>query len=235
MKYVLKTYHRNTPDQELLDDLKNVAIKLGTDKITMDEYIESGKFGANTITTRFGSWNKALEKAGLGITQKKNFTKTELLQNIEEVWIKLGRQPLYKEMKQPISKYTPPPYEKKFGTFLKALEAFIEFINTDDEQKGETEDNVSDKIQNTEIEFKHKTKRQPSERLKVQVLMRDGNKCRLCGTTLTGDNIHFDHIQPWSKRGETVLENLQVLCETHNIAKGNLEYDDNKTDTTRKT
>jgi len=79
----------------------------------------------------------------------------------------------------------------------------------------------------SEILYKHKTKRNPSERLKVQVLMRDGNKCRLCGITVTGDNIHFDHIFPWSKGGETVLENIQVLCETHNLAKGNLEYDKN--------
>ena len=76
-----------------------------------------------------------------------------------------------------------------------------------------------------EIIFRHKTKRIPSERLKVQVLMRDGNKCRLCGVTVTGENIHFDHILAWSKGGETVLENMQVLCELHNLAKGNLEYD----------
>ena len=53
--------------------------------------------------------------------------------------------------------------------------------------------------------------------------MRDGNKCRLCGITVTGENIHFDHIKPWSKGGETVLENLQVLCNVHNLAKGNLD------------
>jgi len=56
-------------------------------------------------------------------------------------------------------------------------------------------------------------------------LIRDGNKCRLCGVTVTGENIHFDHVLAWSKGGETVLENMQVLCELHNLAKGNLEYD----------
>ena len=62
-----------------------------------------------------------------------------------------------------------------------------------------------------------------SSRLKVQVLMRDSNKCKLCGTTVTGENIDFDHIKPWSKGGETVLENVQVLCASHNLAKGDLE------------
>jgi len=37
---------------------------------------------------------------------------------------------------------------------------------------------------------------------------------------VTGDNTHFDQIKPWSKGGETVLENLQVLCAKHNLAKG---------------
>jgi 5-methylcytosine-specific restriction endonuclease McrA len=225
MKFELKTYNRNTPDQELLDDLKNVASRLGREKITRSEYDENGKFSSGTFEKRFGNWSKSLEKAGLQINVQRNISDLELFENIEEVWLQLGRQPLYDEIKQPLSKYSTTPYAKRFGSWLKALEAFVEFINTSDEVRIETEETISEKIQNLETEFKHKTKRQPSERLKVQVLMRDGNKCRLCGITVTGDNIHFDHIQPWSKGGETVLENLQVLCETHNLAKGNLEYD----------
>jgi hypothetical protein len=224
MKFELKTYNRNTPDQELLDDLKNVALKLGREKITRSEYDENGKYSSGTFERRFGNWSKALEKAGLQLNLQRNISDLELFENIEEVWLQLGRQPLYDEIKQPLSKYSTAPYAKRFGSWLKALEAFVEFINNDDEQKPEIEENISDKIQNTEIEFKHKTKRQPSERLKVQVLMRDGNKCRLCGIILTGDNIHFDHILAWSKGGETTLENIQVLCEAHNLAKGNIGY-----------
>jgi len=104
------------------------------------------------------------------------------------------------------------------------LEAFIDFINADEPIKDfEPQDNNSVVVSNDEI-IKHTTKRNISGRLKVQVLMRDGNKCKLCGLTLTAENIHFDHIKPWSKGGETVLENLQVLCAEHNLAKGDLEY-----------
>ncbi len=222
MKFELKTYNRNTPDQELLDDLKNVALKLNREKITRSEYEENGKYSSKTFEKQFGTWNKALEKAGLQLNIQHNISDLELFENIEKVWLHLGRQPLYAEFRQPLSKYSTRPYEKRFGSWLKALEAFVEFMSIDAEQKAEVEKSVYEQIQNTEIEFKHKTKRQPSERLKVQVLMRDGNKCRLCGYIVTGDNIHFDHIKPWSKGGETVLENIQVLCETHNLAKGNL-------------
>ena len=82
---------------------------------------------------------------------------------------------------------------------------------------------VSDPVGSSQAEPTHKTTRQISERLKVRVLIRDGNMCKLCGVTVTGDNIHFDHIKPWSKGGETVLENIQVLCAKHNLAKGNLD------------
>ncbi|RDB07982.1 homing endonuclease associated repeat-containing protein [Runella aurantiaca] len=225
MKFELKTYNRNISEQELLDDLKKVALKLGKEKITTLEYEENGKYSFGTYQKRFGNWSKALEKAELQIKVQRDISDLDLFENIEKVWLHLGRQPLYKELKRPLSKYSTRPYEKRFGSWLKALEAFVEYINIDGEQKVENEAYIFEKKPNTEIVFKHITKRQPSERLKVQVLMRDGNKCRLCGITVTGDNIHFDHIQPWSKGGETLLDNLQVLCEAHNLAKGNLEYD----------
>lgn len=224
MKYQLKNFNRNISDIDLLDDLKRVAIELKTNSISSRDYGNGGKFTASTISTRFGSWNNALIMAGLTVVMKHNASESELFKNIEEVWIKLGRQPVFRDMKRPLSKFSADPYKTRFGTFRKALEAFVEFINSDNHEDEEIS-NVEETVPQTEIIFKHKTKRFPSERLKVQVLMRDGNKCQLCGITVTGDNIHFDHIQPWSKGGETVLVNLQVLCETHNLAKGNLEYD----------
>ena len=78
-------------------------------------------------------------------------------------------------------------------------------------------------ISEEELIYKHKTKRDINNRLRVQVLIRDGNKCKICGKTVTGDDIHIDHITPWSKGGETVLDNLQVLCSLCNGGKGNLE------------
>jgi Homing endonuclease associated repeat/HNH endonuclease len=228
MKFELNIYHRNTPDQELVDDLKKVALILGKDKISRSEYQENGKYSAKTLEKRFGNWGKALEKSGLQLNAYRNISDIELFENIEKVWIKLGRQPLYNEVKQPLSKYSVMPYQSRFGTWRKALEAFIDFINADEPRGSkieETESPQNNSITTPEKEIiRHTTKRNITERLKVQVLMKDGNKCRLCGITVTGENIHFDHIKPWSKGGETVLENLQVLCAEHNIAKSNLDY-----------
>jgi 5-methylcytosine-specific restriction endonuclease McrA len=34
--------------------------------------------------------------------------------------------------------------------------------------------------------------------------------------------LHIDHIVPWSKGGETALENLETLCSECNLGKSNL-------------
>lgn len=53
--------------------------------------------------------------------------------------------------------------------------------------------------------------------VKVQVYKRDGGKCVKCGAT---DNLHFDHILPFSKGGTSLkAENIQLLCARHNLAK----------------
>jgi inorganic pyrophosphatase len=225
MEYKLNIYHRNTPDQDLLDDLKKVADKLETRKLSSRDYDKNGgKYTAGTVGVRFGGWNNALEKAGLEFVHQRNVSQEELFKNIEEIWVKLGRQPVHRDLDSSISKYSTYQYIVQYGTWRKALEAFIEYINSDEIKNDEPL--IEEVIQEKQIEFKHKTKRFPSERLKVQVLMRDGNKCNLCGITVTGEDIHFDHIKPWSKGGETVLDNIQVLCAKHNLAKGDLEYNE---------
>lgn len=228
MQYKLKEFNRNVPDSELIDDLKRIAEILGLNKISSRQYNDNGsKYTAGTIATRFGTWNKALEKAGLNLVHERCVSDEDLFKNLEDVWLDVGKQPTFRNMKPPASKYSTYQYIAKFGSWINALEAFIEFINsnTDSEKEMQHGSNNSEGNPENEIIFKHKTKRNPSERLKVQVLMRDGNKCRLCGITVTGNDIHFDHIFPWSKGGETTLENLQILCKLHNLAKGNLEYE----------
>lgn len=60
-------------------------------------------------------------------------------------------------------------------------------------------------------------RRAPGTSLRRQILDRDG-ACVHCGST---ENLHIDHIEPFSRGGLTVLENLQVLCRTCNSRKSN--------------
>lgn len=53
--------------------------------------------------------------------------------------------------------------------------------------------------------------------VKVEVWRRDNGRCVVCGAT---DELHFDHIVPFSKGGTSVRpENIQLLCARHNLAK----------------
>ena len=61
-----------------------------------------------------------------------------------------------------------------------------------------------------------------SDKLRYTVLKRDNFKCCACGASPAKDpsvELHIDHIVPWSKGGETTLENLQTLCSRCNIGK----------------
>jgi len=55
--------------------------------------------------------------------------------------------------------------------------------------------------------------------VKLEVWRRDKGHCILCGSK---DNLHFDHIIPYSKGGSSlVADNIQLLCVRHNLAKKN--------------
>tara|TARA_A100001011_G_scaffold383523_1_gene454865 strand:+ start:70 stop:747 length:678 start_codon:yes stop_codon:yes gene_type:complete len=51
-----------------------------------------------------------------------------------------------------------------------------------------------------------------------EVYERDNGKCTQCGSS---ENLHFDHILPFSKGGSSkVASNIQLLCARHNLQKG---------------
>ena len=53
--------------------------------------------------------------------------------------------------------------------------------------------------------------------VKLAVWKRDNSKCVKCSST---DNLHFDHIVPFSKGGSSLIkENIQLLCARHNLEK----------------
>jgi len=53
--------------------------------------------------------------------------------------------------------------------------------------------------------------------VKQEVWVRDQGKCVECGAT---DELHFDHVVPFSKGGTSLTaENVQLLCARHNLKK----------------
>ena len=206
-------------DEDLLDNLRETVKQTNSHTLTMKEYDKYGKYSSSTIIRRFGSWNAALKLISI-IPGNIFYSNIELLDNIRDAWLIKGEQPTRRDMdNHSISKISSGTYLRTFGSWYNALDAFVQYMS-------DIESDVVPIISNDSNDvIKHKTNREPSARLKVQVLMRDGNRCRLCGVECNDGlhNIHFDHIVPWSKGGETTLDNLQVLCSDCNLAKGNID------------
>ncbi len=61
------TQPKNAPasSEELINDLKKVALDNNTDVLPQGLYKKYGKYDVTNISRRFGTWNKALLKAGL--------------------------------------------------------------------------------------------------------------------------------------------------------------------------
>lgn len=57
--------------------------------------------------------------------------------------------------------------------------------------------------------------------LRVDVLRRDGYRCRACGASSSDIQLHVDHIVPVSHGGRTEMSNLQTLCQSCNLGKSN--------------
>jgi hypothetical protein len=216
MKYELDPYNRNVPDDELLADLKRVATELGKGCISSEEYDTRGRFSRMTLIRRFGSWFAATDKVGLRRIRNLNNPQEELFSNLVELWTSLGRQPHYSDLKKAgASKFGARTYVNRFGTWRRALEAFCRWAN---------EGEVAPSSNRGATPSGKRTPRDVNWRLRALVLMRDGARCRLCGAVPSdGIRLHVDHVKPWTKGGETVLENLQVLCNVCNIGKSDVE------------
>lgn len=73
----------------------------------------------------------------------------------------------------------------------------------------------------TTIDFKPFYERnRPSKRIRVEVLSRDGFKCKYCGKSAEETVLEIDHIVPVSKGGKSILDNLITLCIDCNRGKG---------------
>lgn len=59
-----------------------------------------------------------------------------------------------------------------------------------------------------------------SDTVKQHVIKRDRSTCVYCGRTVYGNNLHLDHVIPWSRGGSDEADNLVVACAKCNLEKG---------------
>lgn len=219
----------NISNEEMITDLKRVAGIVNLESPTRESYDKYGKYHSATLCRKYGSWNNVLKFAGMKLNLNRKMSNDDMFEEIERVWIIVGKQPTATDMKSGISKYSLNSYVRRFGGWRKALEAFVDFINSDTTTlTGEGAENKNTQTvtcslsENNEY---HKTPRDINLRLRFKVLQRDNFKCCACGASPAKDpavELHVDHIMPWAKGGETVFENLQTLCSKCNLGKSDM-------------
>ncbi|HPC08383.1 MAG TPA: HNH endonuclease [Smithella sp.] len=224
----LSTQRHNTKaaPEQFIPDLKRVATLLGKPSVTTEEYRDHGRFAPSTVSNHFGTWFAALDAAGLNRTRTLHVTDEEYFENLEQMWVHLGRQPHYTDVQKPFSRYSAGAYEKRFGSWRKALEAFVVFVNQESDKTRQSRPPASKKKKEyTMPAVQQKPSRYISWRLRFLVMRRDDFKCRICGRSPAlqpGLVLHVDHVKAWIKDGETVMDNLQTLCEQCNVGKSDL-------------
>jgi len=110
-------------DQMLLEELQACAARLGRSP-TMREFVldPKAKPHPQTVVTRFGSWNRAKRKAGL--VARRFATREELVQQLQELGVELGRTPTGPDLaRRRSSMPSKSLYWQVFGSFPAALRA----------------------------------------------------------------------------------------------------------------
>ena len=207
---------------DILRAIKATAEKLQKNVLTLQEFEAHAGYTGAPVRRVFGSWKAALVAAVLGQPSLgKRYTDEDCFENMLSLWTHYGRPPKHREMNHAPSVVGSKAYVLRWGTWRGALRAFVERANQDapppmQTQSDKTKDTIAPRL----------VRRSPRDiplGLRYLVLRRDGNRCPLCGRSPQSEppaEIHVDHIEPWALGGETVLENLRVLCRECNLGKG---------------
>jgi hypothetical protein len=223
-------------DQTLIDDLCRISMLINISKVSSVDYEKYGDYSYFTIKQRFGSWSNFVSSAGLEQTSfVSRVSDQDLFDEIERLWISLGRQPTTTDMKKSISRYSLDTFTRRFGGWRNSLHAFLERV--DSEHQGDDCIETTELAENQESTTsesvpaiklpKRPVKRTPRNinlRMRFTVLQRDNFACTACGASPSKNaatELHIDHIFPWSKGGETELDNLHTLCSKCNLGKSN--------------
>ena len=111
-------------DQQLIDTLQALADDLGHTPTTT-EMNERGRYSARPYRDRFGSWDAALEAAGLDPEPQEPANKldeAELIDELESLAEEFDRTPTTTDM-QAHGAYSPGTYVSRFGSWTEALAA----------------------------------------------------------------------------------------------------------------
>lgn len=222
------------PIENVIEDIKSVAVSLGVNSLSKSDYTTHGKYSDSVIYRAFKSWADAARAAEINPAYEMQIALTDEIcfEAIEAAWKRAGRQPRQSDVQKPDSLVSAHTITRRFGSWRNALEAFVTCVNKPDaanltrtvRDTGTTK-NIALTSEPSAI-AQRSTPRTAGWRLRFLVMRRDSFRCLQCGKSPATDLstvLVIDHITPWSKGGATIYENLRTLCEVCNGGRSNLD------------
>ena len=232
MKYTLERLRSNQyPTEKLISELRRVAEVCDGQHFSRHDFDEKAtECKGSVVLARFGSWQAALDAAGLSLQKVKKdrsqISNDDLFAELGRVWHMLGHRPSKDEWESVGGKYSYTTYKTRFQGWVNACAAFIEYqsVRNDAVIPSPSPEAKTSSVQPDRPEITTEEKRNIPMKLRYQILTRDHYRCVVCGrspATHIGVSLHIDHIMPFSNGGKTARENLRTLCNECNWGKGN--------------
>lgn len=114
-------------NDDILQELRRVAAKLGRKSVPRSEFRRHSKVSVNTVVDHFGSWNAAVEAAGLAPIspgpqlEPRRIDDEELLLDLMRLYKEYGKPPTLAIISAK-GRFSPPSYRSRWGNHIKAFE-----------------------------------------------------------------------------------------------------------------
>src|SRR5258708_24070869 len=108
----------NDKQLEIVAELRRIAELLNKDYVSQRDFGKLSEIGVTTVEYNFGSWNRAIQAAGLvpptldSLPGKRILTDDALLQEILRLALELGKPPTEREMTA-LGRFSVKPYRKR--------------------------------------------------------------------------------------------------------------------------
>ncbi len=196
---ILMSLRKNAPYQDEIQEDGTVLIYEGHDVpkqkgVINPKVVDQPEFRRSGVLTENGKFHKAAQEYKAGIKRPDIVKVYEKIK--PGIWSDNGFFHLVDSWIQSDG------YRKVFRFKLVAIN------DIEDEDEASAEDLTQRGVARTRI---------IPTRVKIEVWKRDKGRCVQCGAL---DELHFDHILPYSKGGTSLkAENIQLLCARHNLQK----------------
>lgn len=207
--------------------IKRIGSEISPKPLTLKEFSARSGIDGGPVRRLFGSWKAALHEAGhVQSALARRYTDEQCFENMLALWSHYGRAPHHDEANCYPSEVGPKAYVRRWGTWRKALAAFVDRVSADPDQSISPAPNAAESLLTSKSADARSPDQGPRDvplALRYFILKRDRFRCVTCGrspATHPSLHLHVDHILPWVLGGRTIADNLRALCSDCNLGKG---------------